>query len=619
MWFAMLADLAVKSTAVMGAAEIASLLMRRRSAAARHLMWTAAAAVVLFLPFLSVWLPGLPVRGANVILPSGGVVFQITATARAGTARAQASHPAGTDVPNQPAPWRPDWPLCMAIVWAGGSVVLGVQMLAAWIKISRVCRSSALWPDCECGVDVLRAPAGSMPMTYGIWRPVVLLPEDAAAWGGDLRRAVLLHEVAHVRRADVATQMLARLALTLHWWNPLAWMAWRQFLKEREHAADDLVLAAGERASDYAGHLLQIARSRQSVPQQAWAAVCMARRSQLEGRLAAILDARASRAAAGRKSALAAAVAAVIVAAPLAALRAERTAPRPFQPIVNFAVQSIAPETARPEREPAAAVTQEDMHNPSLVYGLGLLKIADLEKSRHRLSEAEAFYIKAAAVLGDRREAVPAWLYLGIHEKNPVAAIQILRKVERLDPSHAGPARMWMALTREREKDFEEAEKMYKSALAAEKPESPAAATTLQLYAGFLKKQGREDEAQAAGKQAENARRAATREGMMRIQAGRGPEVYRVGSGVSAPKLRSKIEPQYTEEARVAKFQGTVVIYAEIGADGLAHNLHVIRGLGLGLDEKALEAIDRWRFYPGSKDGTPVTVAATIEVNFRLL
>jgi protein TonB len=95
--------------------------------------------------------------------------------------------------------------------------------------------------------------------------------------------------------------------------------------------------------------------------------------------------------------------------------------------------------------------------------------------------------------------------------------------------------------------------------------------------------------------------------------------VFRVGAGVSAPKLLSKVEPQYTEEARFARFQGTVVVYAEIGADGLAHNLQVIRGLGLGLDEKALEAIDRWRFHPGSKDGNPVTVAATIEVNFRLL
>jgi len=80
-----------------------------------------------------------------------------------------------------------------------------------------------------------------------------------------------------------------------------------------------------------------------------------------------------------------------------------------------------------------------------------------------------------------------------------------------------------------------------------------------------------------------------------------------------------KVEPEYSEEARRAKYQGVVVLYAEIGRDGRARNLRVTRSLGLGLDEKAIEAVAKWRFRPGYKDGRPVTVAATIEVNFRLL
>jgi protein TonB len=80
-----------------------------------------------------------------------------------------------------------------------------------------------------------------------------------------------------------------------------------------------------------------------------------------------------------------------------------------------------------------------------------------------------------------------------------------------------------------------------------------------------------------------------------------------------------KVEPAYSEEARVAKFQGTSVLYVEIGPDGIAQNTRIVRWLGLGLDEKAIEAISRWRFKPGMKDGQPVTVGATIEVNFRLL
>jgi len=100
---------------------------------------------------------------------------------------------------------------------------------------------------------------------------------------------------------------------------------------------------------------------------------------------------------------------------------------------------------------------------------------------------------------------------------------------------------------------------------------------------------------------------------------GVGGGVFRVGGGVTAPSLLSKVEPEYSEEARRAKYQGTVVLYVEVFPDGKAHNLKVLRSLGLGLDEKAIEAVNKWRFRPGFKDGKPVPVQATIEVNFRLL
>ena len=87
---------------------------------------------------------------------------------------------------------------------------------------------------------------------------------------------------------------------------------------------------------------------------------------------------------------------------------------------------------------------------------------------------------------------------------------------------------------------------------------------------------------------------------------------------MSAPVLIHKVEPDYTEEARKAKYQGTVLLYVEIDPNGTATNIRVQRSLGLGLDEKAVEAVKQWKFKPGQKNGQPVTVAATIEVNFRL-
>jgi len=79
------------------------------------------------------------------------------------------------------------------------------------------------------------------------------------------------------------------------------------------------------------------------------------------------------------------------------------------------------------------------------------------------------------------------------------------------------------------------------------------------------------------------------------------------------------VDPEYTDEARAALLEGTEVVTVEIGPDGLAHNAQVLQGLGLGLDENGLDAISQWRFQPGMKDGQPVTVMATIEINWSLL
>jgi TonB family protein len=96
------------------------------------------------------------------------------------------------------------------------------------------------------------------------------------------------------------------------------------------------------------------------------------------------------------------------------------------------------------------------------------------------------------------------------------------------------------------------------------------------------------------------------------------PDAYRDGPSASAPTLIYKTDPEYTEEARQAKLQGTVLVYVQISPEGIATNIRVLRGIGMGLDEKAMDAVARWRFKPGMKDGRPVTVEAQIEVNFRL-
>lgn len=100
---------------------------------------------------------------------------------------------------------------------------------------------------------------------------------------------------------------------------------------------------------------------------------------------------------------------------------------------------------------------------------------------------------------------------------------------------------------------------------------------------------------------------------------GSGGGAYRPGAGITNPIPIYRPEPQYSEEARKAKWQGSVTLSLVVDADGRTKDIHVTKPLGLGLDEKAIEAVSQWKFTPGKKDGKPVPVQASIEVTFRLL
>ncbi len=99
---------------------------------------------------------------------------------------------------------------------------------------------------------------------------------------------------------------------------------------------------------------------------------------------------------------------------------------------------------------------------------------------------------------------------------------------------------------------------------------------------------------------------------------GVGGGIFRVGGGVSAPRPLFAPDPDYSEEARKAKYQGTCVLWMVVGPDGRPRDIRVARTLGLGLDEKAIEALKQWRFEPGMKDGKPVAVQISVEISFRL-
>jgi hypothetical protein len=233
-------------------------------------------------------------------------------------------------------------------LWAiGAGLILGLVGLSLWrtahlarrarplahVGVLHEARHVAARLGVRRPVRVLQADDETMPMTWGGLRPSVLVPAGFVAWPAARRTAVLVHELAHVKRWDWVTQLGARLVVALYWWNPLAWVAARRLREERELACDDLVLAHGTVASAYAGDLLEIARAFRASPATALAGVAMARRSQLAGRLLAVLDAARSRRALPPGQALSATAAAVVLLLPIAgvAARADRPASDPVR------------------------------------------------------------------------------------------------------------------------------------------------------------------------------------------------------------------------------------------------------------------------------------------------
>lgn len=648
-WFYILAGAAVKSAVVLVVAWIAALMLRKQSAAARHLIWTAAFAAILALPFLSAALPGLRVPfSAGGLTSPAGAAFQTTVQSSAGSGP---TRPAGLRSPASalhPAGWRPDWSIWLLILWAAGAAAAFGRTLVAYALVWRVRRAAGPFSDSALGgslartlgirrpLDVLAAKPGSMPAAFGMRRAVILMPANAAAWSEEKRRVVLLHELAHVRRRDAATHLLGRAAVDLYWWNPLAWTAWREFLKERERAADDLVLKAGACAAEYASHLLELARTIHGSPAMAWAAPAIARRSQLEGRLLAILDSGVNRSSPSRASILAVAMLALAIVAPVAAVRAQEPPPQAVPADVDAAIRSAQSQhnyealeaaakaatlshqydTAQRLLEASLAIRGGVAGEQSVAYGVGLVKLAELEQKRDPKSGGD-LYARAAQIIGEHPEAARALTHLGIaalSKRDFAQAFVYFQHVQEVDPAQAGTALMWMAVVRQTEQKPDDAERLYQSALAAQDPESIDAAVITQVYAQFLRAQGREDQARDL-----DTRATAIRKAHAPVAPALPADVYRVGHGVSAPTVLRKEEPQYSEEARAARLEGTVIVVVVVGSDGVAREPRLLRGVGLGLDENAVEAISQWQFKPGVKDGQPVNVSATIEVNYRLL
>lgn len=342
------ADAILKATLLLASAGLASVALRRQSAAARHLVWTLALLSAMVLPALSIALPRWQVplvtlQSASVApVATGTTSFARVAPAlRASRTQADATPAQATaaSVATRFVLPRISIGAALLLIWAFGAVLVLGRLAIGLAAVQWMSRRTGRVTDApwlplarelagELGVSprilFLRSPCASMPMAWGVIRPSVVMPADADTWPAERLRIVLLHELAHVKRRDCLTHMLAQVTCALYWFNPLAWMAARHVRTERERACDDLVLAAGTRGAEYANQLLEIARGMRAgrfPGVLAGASLAMAHRSQLEGRLMAILDPTVARSGLSRLRTAGATVVFACAVMPLASMQ----------------------------------------------------------------------------------------------------------------------------------------------------------------------------------------------------------------------------------------------------------------------------------------------------------
>jgi TonB family protein len=320
----------LKATLVFTLAWAVASVARRSSAAFRHLVWAVAILGLLVLPVLAFLLPAWHFT-------------VLAATARFWIARQPvATAPDLSDLPAMivnavtSAPAR-QWSSIFLLIWFLGVLFFALRIiigLARLYRLSARCAPS-LSPDLTQTASELSAAfnvkrqvsllanndPSIMPLTWGIFRPTILLPCTAAHWPGLRRRIVLTHEFAHVARRDWLFQICAELARAVYWFHPLVWLAAKRLRQESERACDDSVLRTGIAAPDYADQLLHLAATLKN-PSRAWSsALAFARLSHLERRFSAMLDSSLDRRSLSTNTKTAASLFVLLLLVPLAALR----------------------------------------------------------------------------------------------------------------------------------------------------------------------------------------------------------------------------------------------------------------------------------------------------------
>jgi TonB family protein len=551
----------IAATVVLLAARFLIPWQRRRSAAARHLLWLCALASASVIPVLA-WL--MPRAGPLWL----GTVVQALPTSVSGLA---AVTPEGVVVRATglaPTTW--SWADAWWEGWAAGAIVCTALLALRLVRLATIARAAVTIDDRDLGgcvgraarrlgiepgaVRLVRSSAMAVPATWG-WYPCIVIPLTVERWPRRQLEMVLLHELAHVRRRDWLTHMLAELVCAVFWFNPMFWIARNALRRESEHAADDVVLSSGEDPAAYADALVDVVRTARGRLTPS-ASVAVARPSDLSGRITSVLAIAANRSRPTRRSAVAAIGGAVLVA---------------YAAIVVSSPTFAAEVRMLPPRIPRVLESRLVADADSPVTPPGEVRIAG-HVNGSVLPPRVAQYTTPPLYSDDaRRRRIQGLVTVRVHlnEAGRVDRARIAKGLGfGLDENALVAVRQWH----------------FTPALADDRPIAVDADVDVQF----------------------SLRHEALNELIANDMA------TQVGPGVVPPRVVRTERPTLESGAG-----GRVVLDVVVHQDGTPRIVRILDSGGEGFDEAAVRAFEGWRFTPATKDGRPVKVRMTAEITIN--
>jgi TonB family protein len=546
--------------------------LRRRSASERHLVWAIVLALASVLPILSVLLPSWQpdtARRAAAVFP---VLFQSSVAPEGRDADDVIVRAEALDAPD------PMFARLLTIVWLGGAGLVVVVLIQASRRLARGAAAARPLADEAWGalvtdvsrdlgsnrsIHLLQTAHDSVPVTWGLLRPRVLLPACATQWSDERKRLVLAHELAHVNRADWFVHLAAKLACAVNWFNPLFWMAYSRLCQESERACDDAVLNLGVDRRDYATHLLEIARAL-TVDRDLAPALAMARPTNIERRFRALLDASSSRRPPTRRLACTVAFMVLLAVLPLAAINI----PAPHATIsIRTAGLPPLPESAGSFPGAAMVTAIRDVRtNDSAMAGDPVTPPSVLEYSTPPLYSDEA---------RSRRIEGIVTLEVQVSASGHADVLQVLKGLGfGLDENARLAVRTWVFVPARRQG------RPIDSTTVIDIPFSLANEALNELIANDM--------------------------------------ATRVGPGIVPPRVVRRVAVPHGATVQSAVRTGAVVLDFVLLEDGTPKIVRITRSIDPALDQAAVHTFEQWRFSPALKDGVPVKVRMNAEVTFHV-